>query len=101
MGTRLELHQKLVTILGSEHVYFQPPASIRMTYPAIVYSLDKITTTKADNKNYLKHNRYQIQYISRNPENTVVDDILELPYASYDRRFVVDNLYHDNLDVYF
>lgn len=101
MGTRLQLHQTLVTILGTDHVYFQPPSSIKMTYPAIVYSLDKVQVTKADDKPYLKHNRYQVQYISRNPENTVIDDILELPYSSYDRRFVADNLYHDNFDVYF
>ena len=101
MGTRLQLHQVLVTILGSENVYFQPPKSIQMRYPAIVYSLDDIRTPKADNKTYLKHKRYQVQYISRNPENTVIDDILELPYSSFDRRLVVDNLYHDNFDVYF
>lgn len=101
MGTRLELHEVLCDILGTNHVYFQPPSSIRMTYPAIVYSLDYIWTPKAGDKSYLRNNRYEVQYISRDPDNEVIDMILELPYCTFDRRFVVDNLYHDCFDLYF
>lgn len=101
MGTRLELHDMLCDILGTNHVYFQPPSSIRMTYPAIVYELDAIFTPKADNKSYVNNRRYEVKYISRDPDNTVVDDLLELPYCSFDRRFIVDNLYHDCFDLYF
>ena len=36
--TREELHELLVSVLGSRNVYFQPPESIRMQYPAIVYA---------------------------------------------------------------
>ena len=42
---RLELHEILCTILGSRNVYFQPPESIKMNYPAIVYGLDDMQTT--------------------------------------------------------
>lgn len=101
MGTRLELHTVLCDILGSDHVYFQPPSSIRMTYPAIVYELDAIYGPNADNKTYIRNNRYAVKYISRNPDNTVIDNLLELPYCSFDRRLVVDNLYHDCFDLYF
>lgn len=101
MATRLELHQILTSILGTNHVYFQPPASIRMVYPAIVYELSGIDGPKADDKTYVKHRRYTLKYISRNSENTIVDSLLELPYCSFDRRYVVDNLYHDCLDLYF
>lgn len=101
MATRLELHQILTTILGTDHVYFQPPSSIRMVYPAIVYELSRIDGPKADDTTYVKHRRYTLKYISRNSENTIVDSLLELPYCSFDRRYVVDNLYHDCLDLYF
>jgi len=101
MGTRLELHEVLCDILGTNHVYFQPPASIRMTYPAIVYSLDYIWAPKANDKSYLRNNRYEVQYISRDPDNKVIDMLLKLPYCTFDRRFVVDNLYHDCFDLYF
>lgn len=101
MGTRLELHDILCDILGTDHVYFQPPASIRMTYPAIVYSLDYIWTPKADDKSYLRNNRYEVKYISRDPDNGVIDMMLKLPYCTFDRRLVADNLYHDCFDLYF
>lgn len=101
MGTRLELHEILCEKLGSRHVYFQPPESIRMTYPAIVYELDRIYIDHANDRNYLKQHRYAVKYISRDPDNTIIDDILDLPYCSFDRRFIVDNLYHDCFNLYF
>lgn len=101
MGTRLELHDVLCDILGSNHVYFQPPTSIQMKYPAIVYELDYILSPKADDKSYMHHRRYEVKYISRDPDNTVIDALLELPYCAFDRRFIADNLYHDCFDLYF
>lgn len=100
MVTRLELHEKLCEILGSAHVYFQPPSSIRMAYPCFVYEMDRVFGPKADDRMYLKHRRYSIKYISRDPENAVIDAMLELPYCSFDRRFIVDNLYHDCFNIY-
>ena len=37
---RLELQDLLETVLGSQYVYFQPPATLRMRYPCIVYARD-------------------------------------------------------------
>ena len=96
-----ELHEILCSILGSRYVYYQPPESIRMSYPAIVYSLDSITERHANDTKYLQHRRYQIQYISRDPNEKIIDKLLELPYSSFDRRFEVDNLYHDCIQLYF
>ncbi len=101
MGTRLELDAILREKLGSDHVYFQPPASIRMVYPAIVYELDRAYGPRADDLLYLKNRRYAIKYISRNPDNDIIDALLSLPYCIFDRRFVVDNLYHDCFDLYY
>lgn len=101
MGTRLELHNKLCELIDSTNVYFQPPASIKMKYPAIVYELDRVYGPKADDRLYLKHRRYAVKYISRDADNEVIDAILEWPYCSFDRRFVIDNLYHDCFDLYF
>lgn len=101
MGTRLELHEMLCDILGSRNVYFQPPESIKMKYPCIVYELDTINGPHANNHRYLKRKRYALKYISRDPDNTMVDILLDLPYCRFDRRFVIDNLYHDCFDLYF
>ena len=40
MAPRLDLQKLLVELLGSDNVYFQPPPSVQMNYPAIVYKLD-------------------------------------------------------------
>ena len=42
MKTRYELHEFLCEILGSRNVYFQPPESVKMKYPAIVYERTEI-----------------------------------------------------------
>ena len=34
---RNDLQKLLVEVLGSKNVYFQPPESVKMKYPAIVY----------------------------------------------------------------
>lgn len=101
MGTRLELHELLCEKLGSRQVYFQPPESIRMKYPAIVYELDRIEHVPADDSKYFNLRRYAVKYISRDPDNKVIDDILEVPYSSFDRRFIIDNLYHDCFNIYY
>lgn len=101
MGTRLELQNKLEELLGSRQVYYQPPESVKMEYPAIVYSKNNIRITKANNSIYLKMNRYDIIVISKRPDNPVIDKLLDLPYCSYNRPYKSDNLYHDSLTLYF
>lgn len=101
MGTRTELQTLLESILGSSNVYFQPPESIRMKYPAIVYSIRNYRELQANNKSYVRRRFYRVQYISRNPDNDVADKLLDLEYCASAGRFVVDNLYHDNFDLYY
>lgn len=101
MGTRLQLQTLLETVLGSRNVYFQPPESIRISYPAIVYSLSDIQQRFANDKTYHGWKRYNITYISTNPDDDMIDALLELPKCSFDRRFVSDNLYHNTFNLYY
>ena len=101
MGSRLELQNKLEESLGSKNVYYQPPESLKMNYPAIRYSKDGIDSIKADDINYLNHKRYEIIVIDRRPDNSVIDELLKLPMCSYDRPYVSDNLHHDVLTLYY
>lgn len=97
---RLELHKKLVEILGSNNVYFQPPSTIKMNYPAIVYSRDDIDSTHADNIVYKQFVRYQIILIDKSPTSKYIDAILQLPMCSYERGYQADNLNHDAFIIY-
>lgn len=94
MTSRLDLHRELVGLLGSNQVYFQPPESIRMTYPAIVYKLSNVDIKYADDCKYKRMKRYDITLIDKNPDTKYVDDILDLPYCKFDRYFIYDNLNH-------
>ena len=101
LKTRTELHTKLVELLGSANVYYQPPESLKLEYPAIVYSKEKIDINHADNSNYIKNRRYTLTVIDKKPDNPVIDKLLELPYCAYDRPYKSNNLNHDVLTLYF
>lgn len=101
MKTRLELHEKLVDVLGSSQVYFQPPTNVSMKYPAIVYELNGETTKRANNKRYIVYDSYTITHIYKSLKNDLREKILEaFPYVDYDRRLVSDGLYQDVFTIY-
>ena len=101
MGKRLELQSTLEKLLGMNHVYYQPPESLRIEYPAIVYSKSKIETEKANNSTYLKRTRYDVIVIDKRPDNPVINKLMELPYCSYDRQYKSDGVNHDSLTLYY
>ena len=101
MGTRQDLQSRFEEILGSRYVYFQPPESIKLKYPCIIYSLADIYTRNADDRHYSMQKVYTVSVISRDPDNTIAETILEMPKTRFDRRYVVDNLYHDILTLYY
>ena len=94
MPDRLELHEFLCKMLGSRNVYFDPPESVKMLYPAIVYKLSNIRNRFADNKVYAQGTSYVITVIDKNPDSDIVKNISKLPQCGYDRSFVSDNLHH-------
>ncbi len=98
---RIELHEELCTLLGNRNVYFQPPTSIKIDYPAIIYKLDDIRNNKADNRNYILSKNYTITLIDKNPESDVIDKLMTLPFAKYDRGFVTDNLNHSVFSIFY
>lgn len=102
MGTRVDLQSKLVEILGSSNVYFQPPESIKIKYPAIVYSLDSIQGRFANNQTYKQKRRYKITYITKNPDSELIDIFpRSLPSVDFDRAYTADNLYHYVYTLYY
>ena len=101
MERRIELHKILCNILGSKNVYFQPPESIKMNYPAIVYSLDDLSGSYANNGVYLLSKQYSLTLIDRDPDNSFVERIALLPFCSFDRHYKMDNLNHYVFTIYF
>ena len=94
MATRLELDALLRAILNSSNVYFQPPPSVRMKYPAIVYNRNGIPAQHADNTVYKTENQYQIIAIDPDPDSELPDKIKWLPRTRFANFYTSDNLNH-------
>lgn len=95
MDRRLELQQILEEILGSDEVHFQPPASVELHYPAIIYSRAKIDSDYADNVVYRQGRKYRITVIDPDPDSEIVTAVSRLPQCKHDRHYAADNLNHD------
>ena len=85
---------------GSENVYYQPPANLRMKYPCICYELAKICNRDADNRVYGQTFHYSVTVIDTKPDSEMTAAVSLLTKASHDRQFISDNLYHDVFDVW-
>lgn len=97
-----KLDQEFMDILGNDHVYFQPPASVKLKFPCIVYSYDTTNTIGADNDKYIMTNRYSVQHIFKNLSSEKKDEILKrFRHISAGNRFITDGLYHDNFTLFY
>lgn len=101
MGNRVDLQAILEAALGSKNVYFQPPESIKMAYPCIVYSRVSGVSDYANNLPYAVHMRYQVTVIDRNPDSQILGRVLMLPTCEFFRHFTADNLNHDVYYIYY
>lgn len=101
MGTRLELQTALEATQEGVNVYFQPPDSIKIVYPAIIYNRDYQHDDHADNIRYAYCRRYQVMVIDRDPDSAIPDKVSELPMSKYVRHFTTEGLNHDIYYVYF
>lgn len=96
MAPRLQLHDLLTQI--TDHVYFQPPSNIQMSYPCITYARDAdlvdVSTKYADNVLYRHTKRYQVTVIDRNPDSDLPDQVEALPMCLLNRAYPADDLNH-------
>lgn len=104
MKTREDLHDELVSILGSNNVYYQRPSSNKLTYPCIVYSLSDANTKFADDRPYLSKRCYQVTLLTINPDDTTIDKItmsVELQRVRFVNHFISENVHHCVFNVYY
>ena len=101
MEKRLELQTLLETLLGTRNVYFQPPETVKMVYPCIIYSRDNNVTNFADNNPYKYQFRYQLILVDKNPDCNLIGAITSLPLCKFQRHYTKDNLNHDVYNIYY
>lgn len=100
-ASRQKLQTKLEELLGTKNVYYQPPASTKMEYTAIRFSIKKMDARYANNLVYSRMNCFELIVIARRPEDPVIEKIMALPYCSFDRHYDSDNLSHDVFTLYY
>jgi hypothetical protein len=106
MGDRLDLHERFVEMLdmtepdGDSHVYFNPPSSVYMKYPAIRYSLNRIDTLFASGGSYRRAPSYEVILIDEDPDTIYLTKILDMPYCKFDRFYRANNLNHWVFTIY-
>lgn len=101
MGDRLDLQAKFEEILESRNVYFQPPTSVSMHYPAIRFELKDILTKSANNSSgYVMVPGYEGTLITKEPDTKYLPQILRLPYCKFDRYYSASNLHHYTFTIY-
>ena len=102
MLSRIDLHAKLVTLLGSKYVYFQPPETLKLTYPCIVYERHDIDNTHADNDVYMEPVKYRVTIIDQNPDSQLVEKMNHFGHnVRFVRHFATEGLNHDIFDIYY
>lgn len=101
MASRLDLHEELCNVLGTRNVYFQPPETLKMKYPAIIYSRMNINIVAADNTSYLQHKYYQLTVVDKDPDSEIPDRVSRMPHIKFNNHYVSDNLNHDVFTIYY
>lgn len=100
MVRRLDLQKTLESVLGSRNVYFQPPESVKLSYPCIIYTEQRGRTFRADNKLYNYRKAYSVIFIDKNPDSVIPDKIRQLPLCDTGSPYKADNLNHWAFTIY-
>ena len=96
------MHEELCEFLESRSVYFQPPSSVKMSYPCIKYSLSGVDQRHANDKNYKSINRYEVILLTYDPDCEQVSEIIDrFPMCSFDRWYAADRLNHFVFTLYY
>lgn len=94
LDRREQLHEVFCKILQSRNAYFQPPESIKMNYPAIVYELADIPSLYANNGVYLSGRKYTVTIIDKDPDSSLVGKVSALPTCKFSRSYKAEGLNH-------
>lgn len=98
---RLELHKILVKILGNENAYFQPPESIKIVLPCILYTVSNVESKHANNAVYNSHKRYKLTLMIKSPESELCNKIEALPMCAFDTSYVSNGVHHHVYNIYY
>ncbi len=81
--------------------YFQPPETVRLQYPCIIYQVKTGDTEYADNDPYRFTKQYEIIVIDPNPDSVIPYHVAMLRTSRMDRAYTSNNLNHWTFNLYY
>lgn len=106
MDDSLELYNLLCDIVGitepdgDRHVYDNPPETVKIKYPAIIYSRTDFNNLHANNSVYAQFKAYEVKVIDEDPDSIIVRKVSLLPQCKWNRHYKSDNLNHEVFTLY-
>lgn len=100
MARRLDLQQELSELISPAKVYFEPPETMKLSYPCLVYSVSNIDIKHADNTPHVLNWRFQLTYITTDPDDPAVDKLSRLSAVRFDRSYRSGSLQHFVFQLY-
>ena len=101
MDNRLNLQTLLETILKSRNVYFQPPESVKLKYPAIVYALDDFESRHANDSVYNLRRRFSVTFFIDDFVLSTIGELAYLEMCRFTRHYKSDDLNHYVFELYY
>lgn len=102
MNNRLKLQTILEDLVGNSNVYFQPPASVKMSYPCVVYNLGGGDAKYANDLTYRYTNSYDVIFIYKRPNLDIIEEVLrKLPMCRLSRTYCSEGLNHYAFTLYY
>lgn len=101
MDRRIELHDILSGIEGVKKAYFQPPESVKLEYPCIIYHLQTVYMQSADDYPYKNRDGYSVMIIDRNPDSKIRFTLESMQLCRFERFFTSSGLNHWVYQLYY
>ena len=98
--SRLEFQSELRKHAPSAH--YMRPLGNHMTYPCFVYKSLAPKQVRADNRNYLTMNCYEVLYISETENEAIIEEMTSsFGHCSAGAPYISDDLYHYPFTIYY
>lgn len=97
---RLEFHTILTSLDPDIKVYFQPPASVKLEYPCIIYKRSSIDSKHAGNKPYVLTDIYTVTVMTKDPDSLLPKAVASLEGSRFDRYYPADSLHHNVFNIH-
>lgn len=99
---RQELQQIFEDLLHNRNVYFQPPETMKLNYPCIIYFKNPPSTAYANDKVFKYNQSYTVTYVDKDPDSEIPYTILTtLRYSRIDSYYRSDGLNHTKLTIFY